>query len=126
MEIVTCGIPQGSTLGPLLFLLTFNDIEPVLKHSKIITYAADQLYICQENQQVIQAQLQNDFTVVAEWLEAMDLISNMKKGKTEVMLFGTPQKIKDKSPNIQYRFKQFSTTTSYKYLGVKLDQSLSL
>ena len=42
------------------------------------------------------------------------------------MLFGTPQKTKDESLNIQYRFKQLSTTTSYKYLGIKLDKSLSL
>ena len=46
----------------------------------------------------------------------MDLVANMKKGKTEVMLFGTPQKVKDKSPDIKYCFKSLSTTKSYKYI----------
>jgi len=51
--------------------------------------------------------LQKDFNAVAEWLESMDLVCNMKKGKTEVMLFGTTQnKTKNTSLSIQYRFKK--------------------
>jgi hypothetical protein len=121
------GVPQGSIIGPLLFLLTFNDIESVLHHSKIITYADDTIiYLPGKTTEDIQIKLQEDFNSVAEWLESMDLVSNMKKGKTEVMLFGTTQKTKNNSLSIQYRFKKLSATTSYKYLGVKLDQSLSL
>ena len=56
----------------------------------------------------------------------MDLFTNMKKEKTEVMLFGTNQKIKNKSLDISYRFAKISNTTNYKYLGVRLDQNLSL
>jgi hypothetical protein len=126
-EKVTCGVPQGSVLGPLLFLLTFNDIESVLNHSKIITYADDTvIYFPGKSTLDIQIKLQEDFNAVVKWLESMDLVSNMKKGKTEVMLFGTTQKIQNNSLDIMYRFKKLSTTASYKYLGVKLDQSLSL
>ena len=70
--------------------------------------------------------LSEDFNSIVTWLESMDLVCNMKKGKTEAMLFGTSQKVNKHSLNIVHRHKTLSTTANYKYLGVKLDQTLSL
>ena len=124
---VTCGVPQGSILGPLLFLLTFNDIESVLNHSKIITYADDTvIYVPGKSLKDIEICLNEDFHEIVTWLESMDLVCNMKKGKTEAMLFGTSRKVNNHSLNIIHRFTKLSTTTAYKYLGIKLDQTLSL
>ena len=124
---VTCGVPQGSVLGPLLFLLTFNDIESVLKHSKIFTYADDTvIYFQGKTKEIIENRLTEDFQLISDWLKTMDLVCNMKKGKTEVMLFGTLQKTKRQFLNIQYNFQCLSSTDTYKYLGIKLDKSLSL
>ena len=126
-EKITCGVPQGSILGPVLFLITFNDIVTVLKHSNIITYADDTvIYFSGKSKESIQDRLQSDFNAIADWLESMDLVTNIKKGKTEVMLFGTSQKVKNQSLDISYRFTKITNTTCYKYLGVKLDQNLSL
>ena len=126
-QSVLCGVPQGSILGPLLFLITFNDIASVLRHSKIITYADDTvIYVSDSSKETVQKYLQEDFHRVDEWLKSMDLITNLKKGKTECMMFGTSQKIKNKSLQIRHNFNNISNTSSYKYLGVKLDQTLSL
>ena len=92
---VTCGVPEGSILGPLLFLLTFNDIESVLTHSQIMKYADDTVqYVPGKSIERIEECLSGDFKAVDTWLESMDSVYNMKKGKTEAMLFSTLQKIK--------------------------------
>ena len=68
----------------------------------------------------------DDFNGVASWLESNDLIMNMKAGKTECMIFGTSQKIKNKELNIAYHHQSISKASTYKYLGLTLDQTLNL
>ena len=99
-EKITCGVPQGSILGPLLFLVTFNEIKSALKHSQIITDADDTvIYTSGNSIDMIQTKLQSDFDRIYEWLESMDLVMNMKKGKIEVMLFGTARRENKESTN---------------------------
>ena len=72
---VTCGVPQGSILGPLLFLVSFNEIGSTLRHCKIITYADDTvIYTSGKTKEIVEKALQNDFKSLAEWLERYDLI----------------------------------------------------
>ena len=95
---VTCGVPQGSILGPLLFLVAFNGIGNTLRHCKIITYADDTvIYTSGKRKEDVEKALQEDFTSLADWLELNDLIINLKKGKTECTLFGTCQLVKKHS-----------------------------
>ena len=55
---------------------------------------------------------------MSKWFWSVDLIINMKKGKTECMLFGTVQKVKNKSLIIENNSKVVSNTVTYNYLGV--------
>ena len=124
---VNCGVPQGSILGPLLFLIVFNNIESTLSHCKIITYADDTvIYTSAKTTEVVEKLLQSDFKSLADWLKMNDLVINLKKGKTECILFGTCQRIINKTLNITHHHHTVSFATTYKYLGVHLDQTLSL
>ena len=67
---VTSGIPQGSVLGPVLFVIYINDLVDVVKHSSIKLYADDsKLYIrsSQENSEKLTDDLDNVFRWTQSW-----------------------------------------------------------
>ena len=71
--------------------------------------------------------LPNDFNHISNWMEDNELILNLKKGKTEVMIFGTKSRLSNVDEiNIMYRGNTINCTESYKYLGVNLDPTLNL
>ena len=125
-----CGVPQGSIIGPLLFLLHFNDAPKAIRHAKMIKYADDTaLLISHKDVNVIETLLNIDLSNICHWLEKNELIINMKKGKTEFMVFGTNPRLKKLAyPPIKlsYRNVPVCYTTSYTYLGVLLNNTLNL
>ena len=125
---VTCGIPQGSILGPLLFGLTINDIYIPLTDADIILYADDTvLYCAKKSSKEIEQLLNNELQKVADWLEENNLFINLKKGKTEFVLYGSHQKLSKQSKmDIKIYNQTINETKSYKYLSVDLDNHLNL
>ena len=123
------GVPQGSILGPLLFVVFFNDIVLNLKHSKIIKYADDTvIYFGHQDFIVIEKNLSDDLDNLSSWFNENELMLNMKRGKTELLLFGTPQRLA-KTPrdlNVNYNQQRIHVTKSYKYLGIEVNSSLNL
>ena len=63
---------------------------------------------------------------VDNWLKENDLIMNLDKGRTESMLLGSSRKILNKSLKIYINDSLINFTTKFKYLGVVVDQTLSL
>ena len=90
-------------------------------------YADDTvIYTSDKSFSTIKSNLTADFAYVATWLEENQVITNLRKGKTEYMLFGTSQCTKNKTLDVIYHHRTLSETKSYKYLGVQLDQNLNI
>ena len=82
-EPTVCGTPQGSILGPLLFVLYIDDITASLHQAKIVKYADDTvIFYSNKDEKVIQPVLNNEFSSMTNWLRNNELIINTKREKT--------------------------------------------
>ena len=83
-----CGVPQGSNLGPILFLLYINDLPNCLETTKANLFADDTNLTCEGfSLYEIEIKLNKDIENVHRWLTANKLSLNMKK--TEFMIIGS-------------------------------------
>ena len=65
--IITCGVPQGSTLGPLLFLLYVNDMVQAV-NCDLLLYGDDAGFIFQHKDiNIIEHQLNRNFSNICDW-----------------------------------------------------------
>lgn len=81
-RLITSGVPQGSVLGPLLFIIYINSIFSTIKNCKIYMYADDAVLIsAHKNFDKCVAMLQEDFNMICKWCHDNDLTINEKKTK---------------------------------------------
>ena len=129
-EKVFSGVPQGSIIGPLLFVLFYNDFVPnCLKHSKCVIYADDTvIYVPGKDIFIIESRLSDDMNRIANWCTQNELILNLKRGKTEAMLFGTSKRLATQPENLNviFTYRSVSFTTSYKYLGIEINSTFNM
>ena len=126
---IFCGVPQGSIIGPLLFIMHFNAAHTVLQNSKIITYADDTvIFASGSSLEEVEEKLNNDLEHLKAWFDENELLLNLKKGKTESMIFGTAKRLgktEKKEMRVEVNGTSIAGVSSYKYLGIYLDQTLN-
>ena len=82
---LTKGVPQGSILGPMLFLLFVNDLSDVVQHCTVNLYTDDTtIYSTDENPVVLGARMEKDLESVANWIRMNGLKMNV--AKTQLMV----------------------------------------
>ena len=123
---IEIGVPQGSILGPLLFIIFVNSLPDSIHNGcKCVMYADDTtLLLNSSDPNTLQNDLNSNLGRIADWFQANKLTLNIKK--TKLMLFGSKQSLhKFKDVSLIYNGVSIERVEKFKYLGVTFDPQLS-
>ena len=119
---IRCGVPQGSILGPTLFLLYINDMKNISKLLKFIIFADDtNLFYSSNNIKELQETVNNELKHLVKWFKVNKLSLNVTK--TNYMLF-TNKKGHHKL-DIKIEQEAIMEVKETKFLGVIVDNQLN-
>ena len=121
---VTCGVPQGSILGPLLFLLYVNDLPNTSSLLTLHLFADDtNIYFSSKNLSHLEATLNCELKPVAEWMKCNRLALSISK--TNFILFHSSKLKPNQSLRIKIDDTPIKQVDSTKYLGITFDSNLT-
>ena len=121
-----CGVPEGTILGPLLFLIFFDDLPNCLSFSVPRMYADDtHITFAGSDLHLIQSSLYHDLENLNKWLVSNRL--TLKTSKTEFMLIGSRQRLNTLSDTLKLSIYNIliEQVSSVKSLEVYIDETLT-
>ena len=122
MQNINCGVPQGSLLGPLLFIIYINDFCKSSDILSFILFADDSnLFYSHKNPNTLVNIVNSELIKVTQWIRANKLSLNIQK--TKYMLFS--HSLNTLPQNNVFDDAPLEAVSSIKFLGVTVDNKLS-
>ena len=122
-EVIESGVPQGSVLGPIGFLIYINDLGKINLHGRIIFFADDACLLYDSDKlDDLYMYMKQDIEILMKWFSNNLLLLNLKK--TEYVIFHKRSIIVEKR-DLYVNNILITNTNIVRYLGLTLDDTLS-
>ena len=124
IEKIKCGVPQGSILGPLLFIIYINDIYKSSLRGNFILFADDTNVLYHgSNLKEVEKITNEELEKIQNWLNSNKLFLNVNK--TKFLLFHPKLSNEDTKIDISINQSKIERVHDIKFLGVHLDDKLN-